>query len=377
MANQGFKVMDSDIDVMEPGDLWVKYIHPKYRDRAPRREQLPDGGGMVWRSEGKVLPAFSDHPKRRALNAARAQRSQQNFERYREAKDRQYDAVSQLQAMEVEGIDVAIGFRTLGSHVIAIDDMDPELAAAMCRAFNRWLADFCREDPHRLKGAGIVPLHDVKQAVQEARYAVEELGMVALVLPSNPVNKRNLYDPYFDRLWAEAQDLGVPVAFHGLHAAYQDHVANRYMDNLTLVHASSHPVELMLTLGAMLCGGVFHRFPDLRAAYLEGTCGWVPWWLWRLDEEWEKFGAGEGAITEHPSFYFKRQCFVSVEPSETLVKQVVEVMGDDQLVISTDWPHDDSAYPHAIESFLSIEGLNDDTRRKVLWDNCARLYGVA
>ena len=60
-----------------------------------------------------------------------------------------------------------------------------------------------------------------------------------------------------------------------------------------------------------------------------------------------------------------------------MANQGFKVMGDDQLGISTDWPHDDSAYPHAIESFLSIEGLNDDTRRKVLWDNCARLYGVA
>ena len=60
-----------------------------------------------------------------------------------------------------------------------------------------------------------------------------------------------------------------------------------------------------------------------------------------------------------------------------MANQGFKVIGDDQLVISTDWPHDDSAYPHAIESFLSIEGLNDDTRRKVLWDNCVRLYGVA
>lgn len=379
MAKQGLLVLDSDIHVMEPHDLWLNYIDERFRDRAPRRVPRDDGalGGGVWQCEGKVLPAYSDHPQRQAQNRARRQRSEELSERYAEAREREYDAVSQLHAMDIEGIDIAVVFRTLGSHVIAIDGMDAELAAANCRAFNRWLADYCQEDSYRLRPSAIIPLHDVAKAVEEAEYAVGELGHIALVLPSNPVNNRQLYDTYYDPLWSSVQEMGVPVTFHGIHAAYQEHIGNRFLDNLTMAHASSHPIELFLAMGAMICGGVFERFPGLQAAYLEGTCSWAPWWLWRLDEEWEKFGRGERVqLQGKPSDYYHRHCYVSVDPGEALVKQVIDVLGDDRLVISTDWPHDDSAYPNAIDDFLAIEGLTPDSKAKVLWHNAARLYGI-
>lgn len=75
-----------------------------------------------------------------------------------------------------------------------------------------------------------------------------------------------------------------------------------------------------------------------------------------------------------PSAYFRRQCFVSVEPEESPAKYTIQEIGDDNLVISTDWPHGDSRYPQAIDTFLSLQGISDDSKRKILWDNCARLY---
>jgi predicted TIM-barrel fold metal-dependent hydrolase len=263
----------------------------------------------------------------------------------------------------------------LGGHFLAIDDLDPALAAAIARAFNRWVYDRSRTDPARLKFAALVPLHDVDAAIAEARFAVAELGAVALSLPSNPVKGRTLYHPDYDRLWAEIEDLNATVGFHGLQAAYQDHLAYRYIDNLVLSRSVAQPVELMLAVGAVLAGGVFERFPGLRAGFLEGTCGWLLWWLWRLDEEWEKFGAGERVqLRMPPSEYFRRHCAVATDPEESLVRQVIEAVGDDNIVLSSDWPHDDALYPHAIETFLAMVGLSEESKRKVLWDNCARLY---
>jgi len=103
----------------------------------------------------------------------------------------------------------------------------------------------------------------------------------------------------------------------------------------------------------------------------------VPAWLYALDERWEKFGNVQRfGLTMMPSDYFKRQCYVSVDPDEALVVDTVRAIGDDNIVISTDWPHDDSSYPQAINTFLGIDGLSDQSRRKILWDNCARLYRV-
>jgi predicted TIM-barrel fold metal-dependent hydrolase len=103
----------------------------------------------------------------------------------------------------------------------------------------------------------------------------------------------------------------------------------------------------------------------------------VPWWLWCLDERVEKFGDTERfPLTMPPSAYFRRHCYVSVDPDEAVVQYAIQAMGDDNIVISTDWPHDDSAYPRAIDTFLQLDGVSEASKRKILWDNCARLYGV-
>ena len=386
MAKQGFKIMDSDIHVREPGDLWLNYIEPSFRDQAPHvvpNPDLPRGGR--WQSMGKAIPAFSDRQDRqRTLRIREVQAQERNagagrvdVGQVKEGDREGHDPSQMLRAMDVEGIDLAICFRTEAAHVIGIDEMEPPLAAAICRAYNNWLRDYCDADPHRMKLAGMMPMHDVDLAVAEARRAVTELGAVALVLPSNPVLSRPWYDDCYEPFWAEAERLGVPVAFHGIQMAYQDHLARRFMDNHALGHAVAHPIEMMCTLGAMLTGGIFERYPGLKCAFLEGHSSWVPWWLFCLDEHEMKMGDKERfGLKLAPSDYFRRQCYVSVDPDEELVTHTIDVIGDENLVISTDWPHDDSAYPHATETFLSIQGVSDQSRRKILWDNCARLYNL-
>jgi len=369
MAKQGFRVMDSDLHVVEPRNLWEDYIDPKFRGRITT---VPDTQGqMRAQVDGKVLPPYVDRPERQRAWSLRMRGP--GWERVR----RGTPVKDVLEAMDIEGIDVGILFRTWATHAINIDGLEPALAAAMSRAWNRWIADFCQESPARLKPSALVPLQDVALAVAEARFAVQDLGAITLVLPSHPINGRPIYDRYYDPLWAAAQEMDLAVSFHGNHAAYAEHLARRYLDNLVLSHACGQPVEMMLTLGAVVTGGVLSRFPRLRMAFLEGNCSWLPWWMWALDERWEAWGDRELFQQDaKPSELFRRQCFVSVEPEEELAKYVVAELGDDNLVLSTDWPHDDSRFPHAIEGFLDMADLSKDTKRKVLWDNCARLYNV-
>jgi len=76
-----------------------------------------------------------------------------------------------------------------------------------------------------------------------------------------------------------------------------------------------------------------------------------------------------------PSDYFKRQCVVSVEPDEATIKQVIEYMGGNNVVFSTDYPHGDSKYPEAVNSFFNLP-ITDENKRKILWDNCANYYAM-
>ena len=103
----------------------------------------------------------------------------------------------------------------------------------------------------------------------------------------------------------------------------------------------------------------------------------MPWWLWTLDERVEKFtDQTQFPLKRPPSETFREHCWVAMEPDETGVADTIAAGGDDNIVISTDWPHDDSAYPNAVNSFLALDVLSNDSKRKILWDNCASLYGL-
>src|SRR5262245_13603827 len=150
MANRGFKIIDSDMHVIEPPDLWSRYIEPRYRERAPQ------GIAVVPRDlrvevEGIRMPNLTPRIGRanpRSIRALdRAFRAQ--AEAYAEPIARSFDAVSQLQAMDNEGLDIAVLFPSRGLFAVAIDRMEPEFAAAIARAYNDWLADFRRESPDR------------------------------------------------------------------------------------------------------------------------------------------------------------------------------------------------------------------------------------
>ena len=105
---------------------------------------------------------------------------------------------------------------------------------------------------------------------------------------------------------------------------------------------------------SLIYGGVLERYPGLRVAFLEAGCGWLPFWLERMDDHYEKglerdFGAAN-VLTMPPSDYFRRQCFVSADADEAMLEHVIAVLGDDRIVFSTDYPHPDSKYPHAVDS---------------------------
>jgi predicted TIM-barrel fold metal-dependent hydrolase len=139
----------------------------------------------------------------------------------------------------------------------------------------------------------------------------------------------------------------------------------------------AQPFEQMLGLGSFVGGGILERHPALKVAFLEANCSWVPWLLWRLDEGYEREGDIFMAdLKMAPSEYFRRQCWVSIEPDEMPAIAMLDQIGPEQIVFSTDYPHGDSRYPEAVDAFLALP-LADDVKRKILWDNCARFYALA
>ena len=157
----GCKVMDSDMHIIEPPDLWQRYIDAEFKDQAPRgtTDAVADlamvgPDGTPWGRNPKNVRDFTQHRRGRSFD-----RNQERFQPYEEMG---WSGEAHLQGMDAEGIDVAVIYPSRGLFVLTIPDLDPTLVAAMARAYNDWLYDFCAPDRQRLLGAGMLsPFDDV------------------------------------------------------------------------------------------------------------------------------------------------------------------------------------------------------------------------
>lgn len=375
----GLRVIDSDLHVIEMGDVYENYLEDKYRDKMPKYLGLSPTNFPHWDVQGQLIPPWAQ-----SADVVKAQQflDAPTEHLYKPVRDKGYDAASTLKAMDAEGIDIGVVYRTFAHMVVSIDDLEPAYATAYCAAFNDWLTDYCNTNSKRLKPAAIVSLHDPELAAAEARRAVEKKGHVGVVLLPMPIKDRYFNSPECDVLWKEISRLNVPLAFHGTSGgASKDYVTNRYRGKAnfrTQNHACAFPLELMLAMNSMIVGGVLERFPTMRVGFLEGNCGWLPWWLHRLDDQWKKYGGGESIkLSAKPSEYFTRQCFIGTDVDEELLKTVVEEIGDDNIVMSVDYPHADGPFPDGIKEFLELPGVSLESKKKIMWQNCLRLYGFS
>jgi len=365
----GLKIMDSDMHVREPADLWEKYMEPEWRDEAPKILGSTARSSAMVLLDGKILKGYSPTYRGGIFDATRIDAE------IADARARGFDGVSQLNAMDKEGLDVAVMYPSIGLGIMMREEINPKLAAAVARAYNNWLYDFCQTDPKRMKGAAMISAHDVTEAVKEAKRAVTELGFVGVFARPELLRSLPWHSRYYDTLWSTLEELGVPIGFHS--AASSGEVAQIgefFGDNLLLRHICEHPMSNMLAMVDIICGGVLERHPKLKVAFLECYCGWVSFMLHRMDTAIEK--ARKAPITElKPSEYFTRQCWISTE-TEPELPMVAELIGDENIVFSTDYPHGDSDFPHAVDELLEMKGVSTEIKRKILWDNCARLYGI-
>lgn len=278
----------------------------------------------------------------------------------------------QLADMDAEGIDVQIIFPSRGLSLNF--EKQTQLAVNVAQAYNDWLADFCSVSPHRLKGVALVALQEIDAAVKEARRAVEQLGHFAIMLPTN-VRDQDIGGREFWPFYEEAERLGVPLALHG-GTRMAERMHGRFGSFIS-VHTVAFPFECMAAVTGLMFSGVPEVFPALRFAALEAGCGWLPYLVDRMDEEFEKRGAREAPLLKRkPSEYFNNgQFYVTFEMEERMLPYVIQRLGADKLLFSSDYPHWDTDWPHAVKTFLSRDDVSDADKRLILCDNPQRFLG--
>jgi predicted TIM-barrel fold metal-dependent hydrolase len=369
----GLKIFDADAHVIYPPDLWSRFLDKKFVDRVGRRSPA----GLDHYNPVTVDGRWTQHTTsvygqfQRAINWT----TEDMIAKYGDIVTEGFTGERVAKAIEVEGVDLMVIYGP--EYDMWLEGIDPEMQAAMARAYNRWGAEMRETSDGKVLTSGPVPLNDMSRAVEEIQYAYDELGIRCFWARPDHFNHRNLGDRYYDPIYELLQERDCAFATHefmGLNAPTAG--SDRFL-TFTEWHTVVHPHETQSALLSMIVHGVYERFPRLRCAYMEAGCGWLPSWLHRIDEHLEMAGAAEAPeLSMSATAYFKRNCWISTECEDPFVADVIRWLGDDHVVFETDYPHPDSKYPHSTEHFFGQgpEILSDESKHKILWDNAVDLY---
>lgn len=284
------------------------------------------------------------------------------------------DPAVRLLDMDLEGIDTAVIYPSRLNYYCAMDDVD--LEAAIYRAYNRWMSDHCRHDPARLRYIAVVSMRDIEGGVQEIMRVAKDPCAVA-VYSSSHMGDVQLDDPAFHPLWQAAQEVDLPIGVHHASAGGPPWGLGVWemTESWYQMHATANPTEQMRAVLTMIGGGVFERFPRLRVVFLEGGCGWLPWWLERLDEHREIMPTTVPLLNHQPSYFFRNgQCYISFDPDEVSLPFVLNTLGDTQVVYASDYPHWDGRFPDSVKVVAERTDISGAAKRRVLSENAKRLY---
>lgn len=369
----GFKVFDADAHVVYPRDFWFKYLDKKYLSRIEVRDPV----GIQHYNPVLVDGRYTQHVTslygqfQKAIDWTH----EDIAEKYGDLITKGFSGELVAKALAREGIDIAVVYGP--EYDLWFDGVDPDIQAALVRAYNRWGQEMRETSGGRVLTAAPVPLGDVHRAIEEIEYAYHVLGIRSFWTRPNYLNHRNLGDRYYDPIYELIESLDCAFATHEfMGLAAETEGSNRFR-TFTEWHTVVHPHEAMNAMLSMIVHGVFERFPKLRCGYLEAGCGWVPSWLHRIDEQLEMAGAKEFPdLTMTATEYFRRNCYTTTECEERFVADVIRWMGDDHIVFESDFPHPDSKFPYATQTFLELapDQISDESKRKILWDNALDFY---
>jgi predicted TIM-barrel fold metal-dependent hydrolase len=376
MAELPFLLFDADNHYYEATDAFTRHIERDFRKRCMQWAEI-DGkrrllvGGRLNRfipnptfdpvSKPGVLDDFfrGRNPEAADVRTLFGQLEPIRPE-YREPKAR-------LGLMDRQRVEKAFFFPTLGVGMEFALRHDLPAQQAAFRAFNRWLHDdwrFAYED--RIFAAPYMLLSDVQSAVRELEWALErDVRIVCAV--SGPVLTASGYrspaDPCFDPFWARLNEAGVTMAYHGGDNGYGRHLAE-WGEPAELESFKASPLKGVVlgnrapydTMAALICHGLFQRFPNLRVCSIEQGSNWVPWLLQTFRRV---YAQTPRSFAEHPVETFKRHIWVSPfhEDDVALLK---DLLGAERLLMGSDYPHaeglaDPTEYVRELRGFSAPE----------------------
>ena len=370
------RIFDTDHHVTPPPDMWTSRMPKKYQDIAPRVVDLPDGG-QAWSFDGgAIMHLFG------LENVGGREPTELSWKtHYDELPKSYYEPQARLEAMDRDGIDVALLFPSVAGQAAAIYDDD--ILFAHIQAYNDGIWDWAQEgDPKRMLPAAHLPNRGVELAMQELDRVVKK-GFVHFQYSGSPSGSP-LPVAGDDPFWAMVQETGIVVSMHGGSSAGRPKPkapakaspAPPVHDQEMIAAMRSSGLGAQTALGVMILSGVLERFPKLKVSLIETSTGWLPQFLNQLDAVYTQHRwLGEQKLSRLPSEYAK-QVLIGVDREMQGIKHRHQV-GVDNITFGTDYPHIGSFWPHTrFYIDLLFDGVPEDEREKILWSNAATMYGV-
>jgi len=381
-----------DDHVLEPPDVWQSRISAKNRDRAPKL--VSDADGERWVYDGRNVPTSG-------LSAVVGKNSTEYSPEamsYADMRPGCYDPVARVEDMNLDGVIASLCFPSFPRFCgqIFYEAPDKELALECVQAYNDWMIeDWCGTVPGRFIPMIIMPLWDPQLAVKEIeRTAAKGARAVAFSENPSPLGLPTIHDQsrYWDPVLKSAADNELVVC---MHVGSSSQLPRISPDAPVLANMSWGSVR---TAGAMLewlFSGKFQQIPNLKIALSEGSIGWIPFFLQRAEQvlNTQKYWAQRGVQFDPAGGTQGMGTAPGVDLDEINIWEdyrnhiygcfiddaagigLLDMVGEDNIMIETDYPHSDSTWPGSLKlAQQRLSHLPTETQYKILRGNAERLF---
>jgi predicted TIM-barrel fold metal-dependent hydrolase len=278
-----------------------------------------------------------------------------------------------LATLDRLGIDVQF---LMPSTLYANITEEPLYEAALYRTYNRYMGGQCADHSGRLKWAGLLPLRDARQGC-EALAEMQRLGAAAAVVYGS-IGARMLSHSSFAPVWDEFARSGLPLCVH-MGASYAP--LTELCQNILDSNMISKALPANLAFVAVVAHGMLDRYPNLKVGFLEFGAEWIFYMAGRLQHyavlNKRRMPSSRGLLARDVEDYLKSgRIFVAAEADDAMMPEEMALLGEDQILFSSDFPHDEGR-GDAMREIIERQDLSETQKRKVLADNTLRFFAAA
>jgi predicted TIM-barrel fold metal-dependent hydrolase len=369
-AKKGYWLTSSDSHIVEPPDLFTTRIDRRFIDQAPR---VIDQDGMDFWVVGDYAGVPAINPSRAGdrFDDPGGRRKRVRFDS--DVRPGGYLPDEWITDNESDGVYGGVLFPSMSLIFYGIPDT--ALLTAVCRTYTDWALEFASAFPNRLKAVAMINVDDIDDAVKELERA-RRRGASGALIPVAP-GERSYDRSDYDRLWAAAQDLSIPLNMH----VATNRTPGEWRTYSPATSLARLDYWVRVAIADMIFSGVFERFPRLRVGSVEHEAGWAAFFVRRMDHQYTQsidFAAAYPRFRSQaiPSDFFHRNVFVSFTEDDIAVGNR-DVIGIENLTWGNDYPHGESTFPHSREIVADkFKGVPSEELIRMTQTNAAVLYNI-